>query len=142
MKRVILTLLLLPVPVTLAQSSPPPGTFTLSTAPSPTLVAIKALLTGSRWNYFEGPDVKGKVYWVEFYRDGKMYSGWGEAFKWELIEPSTIHMTSLKNKNELYLEVDLAKKEARPDPKNPTKFHNSMSFQKRVSASPPKGVKF
>ncbi len=127
-----------------AQSPAPPGGVALFNSPSTYLAVLKNLFVGSRWNWFDNPDLKGKEYWVEFYHDGKMYTGWNEAFKWELVEPSTIHLTCLtKNDKEYYMIVDPEKKTARPDPTHLTRFNsNSMSFKKRVSANPPKGVKF
>lgn len=110
--------------------------------PSPTATALKNLFTGSRWHWFDSPDLKGKAYWVEFYRDGKMYSSWGEPFSWEIIEPSTIHMKNLKNQSESFMVVDLKKKQARPDSSLPKLSKNSMEYDKRVSSSPPKDVRF
>ncbi len=112
-------------------------------SPAPNLAPLKALLTGSRWQWFDGPEPKGKAYWVEFYRDGAMFSQWGEAYHWELVSASTVKISGGKSgKAEWFLAVDMAKKEARPDSALNRTGARSMSFEKHISSVPPKGLKF
>ena len=121
-----------------------PATPVAPAAPlSTNLEALKSLFTGSRWECFSSPNLVGRPYWVEFYRDGKMYSEWSEAYHWEIIPPSAIKITGGNSgKTEWVLVVDAAKKEGRPDPNLNRGGARSIRYLKSISANPPKGVKF
>ncbi|MEQ1860307.1 MAG: hypothetical protein ABMA13_10255 [Chthoniobacteraceae bacterium] len=120
-----------------------PAKATPAASSTANVAALKALFTGSRWQWFDGAELKGKPYWVEFYRNGAMYSQWGEAYHWEIVSPSTIKITGGNSgKAEWFLLVDMTKKEARPDPNLNRTGARSIRYEKSVSSSPPKGIKF
>ena len=94
--------------------------------------AVKAVIAGSRWHWFDSPDFSGKAYWVEFYKDGTARTSWQKGHTWDLQPPNILHVFQPSDKRQWYFDIDVAK---RTGLKNAEKDrnHNSIRFEKHIS---------
>ena len=100
------------------------------------VAAVKDLVAGSRWVWFDTPDFSGKGYWVEFYKDGSARTSWGQGHTWEILPPNVVHLYQPSDKRSWYLDVDAAKKIGTKNAER-DRNHNSMRYEKRVTGTAP-----
>lgn len=116
--------------------SQPPAASTGAAAPSdPTGAAVHALVSGSRWEWFDSLDFTGKASWQEFYRDGTGRTSWGRSPTWEVLPPNVLHIFDPADKREWYLDVDVGKRVATKSGEK-DRNRNSMKYEKRVPTPP------
>ena len=78
--------------------------------------SLVALITGSRWEWFDSAEPAGKTEsWLEFYKDGTALTSWGNTVHWGVVAPSTLHIVEEAPPLSWTLVVNAGKKVATAD---------------------------